>query len=185
MKDRVQQTGEVFTPEWLVNEMLDKLPPEVWSQEKTFCDPACGNGNMLIPILHRKITVYNHKPSQALKTIRGMDIMRDNIRKTRLRLIQVASLTHTITNDDIAIILQNIVWLHKGNHPKGSLHYNFSFNTTPKPDIVDRWINNWRNNINEDNIVNQINLPVDAEPGTGKFFDLFEEKAAHEDGYNI
>ena len=40
--------GEVFTPAELVNEMLDKLPAEVWgNKDLTWCDPACGSGNFL------------------------------------------------------------------------------------------------------------------------------------------
>ena len=40
--------GEVFTPKALVDEMLDKLPAELWgNKELKWCDPACGSGNFL------------------------------------------------------------------------------------------------------------------------------------------
>ena len=53
-KQRRKETAEDFTPEPLVNEMLDKLPQEVWSdQSKTFLDNSAGNGNFLVAILQR------------------------------------------------------------------------------------------------------------------------------------
>ena len=57
---RKSQTAEDFTPAPLVNEMLDKLAkygPESWKPGKTFLDPACGNGNMLVEVLKRKISL--------------------------------------------------------------------------------------------------------------------------------
>lgn len=42
-KARRKQTAEEFTPLSLVNEMLDKLPPEVFQDpSKTFCDNSAG-----------------------------------------------------------------------------------------------------------------------------------------------
>ena len=52
-QQRKKDLGEVFTPSELVNEMLDKLPQDVWALEKTFCDNSCGNGNFLVAILER------------------------------------------------------------------------------------------------------------------------------------
>ena len=63
---RNNRTAEVFTPPSLVNEMLDKLPPEVWQPEKTWCDPACGNGNMLLEVLRRKLGKGHEPTSGAL-----------------------------------------------------------------------------------------------------------------------
>lgn len=46
-----KQFGEVFTPIKLVNEMLDKLPTEVWKNEKLkWLDPCCGMGNFPIAV---------------------------------------------------------------------------------------------------------------------------------------
>lgn len=46
--------GEVFTPFELVNEMLDKLPVEVWSNPKLkWLEPANGVGNFAIVIIKR------------------------------------------------------------------------------------------------------------------------------------
>ena len=51
-----KQFGEVFTPMKLVNEMLDKLPVEVWSNKSlTWLDPCCGMGNFPIAVYLRLI----------------------------------------------------------------------------------------------------------------------------------
>jgi len=43
--------GEVFTPAILVNEMLDKLPEEIWkNKDLKWVDPACGSGNFLYQV---------------------------------------------------------------------------------------------------------------------------------------
>ena len=48
--------GEVFTPMELVNEMLDKLPDEVWiNKELKWYDPAAGMGNFPIAVYLRLI----------------------------------------------------------------------------------------------------------------------------------
>ena len=49
-----KEKGEVFTSIWLVNEMLDKLPKEVWSNwDYKWLDPAVGIGNFPIAIYLR------------------------------------------------------------------------------------------------------------------------------------
>ena len=46
--------GEVFTPNKLINEMLDKLPPEVWRDpNKKWLDPAAGFGNFFMVVYER------------------------------------------------------------------------------------------------------------------------------------
>lgn len=85
-KERVKQTGEVFTPLPLVDEILSKLPEENWLPEKTFIDNSCGDGNFLVRVIAWKI----HKGSsvdQALKTTYGVDLMGDNISHARARVL--------------------------------------------------------------------------------------------------
>ena len=53
-KEKSNDFGEVFTPSELINEMLDKLPSEIWSDKtKTFFDPAAGRGNFPIEVIKR------------------------------------------------------------------------------------------------------------------------------------
>ena len=49
-----KQFGEVFTPMILVNEMLNKLPKEVWDDKTLkWLDPATGMGNFPIAVYLR------------------------------------------------------------------------------------------------------------------------------------
>ena len=51
-----KENGEVFTPMKLVNEMLDKLPIEVWENKNLkWLDPCCGMGNFPIAVYLRLI----------------------------------------------------------------------------------------------------------------------------------
>lgn len=78
-KERIKKGGEVFTPAWLVNEMIDKLEID-WSNppmDKTFLDPTCGNGNFLVALAERGI---------PLKNIYGVDLMEDNVVLTKQRI---------------------------------------------------------------------------------------------------
>ena len=53
-KEKSDSFGEVFTPPELINEMLDKLPSDIWSDKtKTFFDPAAGKGNFPIEVIKR------------------------------------------------------------------------------------------------------------------------------------
>jgi len=87
-KKRVQEKGEVFTPPELVNEMLDKLPKDMWHSSRTFLDPASGNGNMLIEVYRRKMK-WGHSPYDIAKTTYGIDIMEDNVVECKQRLSEL------------------------------------------------------------------------------------------------
>ena len=88
-KKRKKITQEDFTPEVLVNEMLDKLPKEVWiNPQKTFLDNSAGNGNFLVAILERKLS-YGHNPLQALSTIYGVELMPDNVQEMHQRMFDI------------------------------------------------------------------------------------------------
>jgi len=85
-EERKNELGEVFTPPELVQEMLDQLPPESWTDpSKTFLEPSCGNGNFLVAILERLLE-HGHQKEQALSRMYGVDLMLDNVQETRERL---------------------------------------------------------------------------------------------------
>jgi type I restriction-modification system DNA methylase subunit len=53
-KDKSDKHGEVFTPGKLIQEMIDKLPKDIWRDpSKTFFDPCAGKGNFPIYIIAR------------------------------------------------------------------------------------------------------------------------------------
>lgn len=68
------KSAEVFTPVDLVNEMLDKLPEEVWkASDTTFCDPCFGSGTFIIEIIKR-LRKYGHSVENISSRIWGYEI---------------------------------------------------------------------------------------------------------------
>lgn len=86
-KSRVKATGEVFTPTPLVQEILDQLPQNLFTDStKTFLDPACGDGQFLSEVLIRKLE-NGIDFETALSTIYGVDLMPDNVKLCQDRLL--------------------------------------------------------------------------------------------------
>ncbi len=99
-KKRVQNYGEVFTSEWLVNDMLDLVKHETERIDSRFLEPACGNGNFLAEVLRRKLNVVDQRYSKsqmeweryaviAVSSIYGVDILEDNAQECRVRLFRI------------------------------------------------------------------------------------------------
>ncbi|TFB99764.1 SAM-dependent DNA methyltransferase [Cryobacterium sp. MDB2-10] len=95
---RVAEHGEVFTPAWLVQEMLDLVKSETERIDSRFLEPACGSGNFLIPILERKLAVVQtrygsseferrHYALLALMCVYGIELLPDNAAECRSRLL--------------------------------------------------------------------------------------------------
>jgi type I restriction-modification system DNA methylase subunit len=68
-KQRVADHGEVFTPAWLVEAMLDLVKGETERIDSRFLEPACGSGNFLVAVLRRKLAAeelkYGRSPSSG------------------------------------------------------------------------------------------------------------------------
>jgi hypothetical protein len=104
--------GEVFTPERYVAEMLALFDPKIWSDENVvFFEPSVGNGNIVLPILLRRIQTFQKKFERAgegeaakcgiataLNTIWAIDICPQNIDMTRQRMFALV-LRQMIAND--------------------------------------------------------------------------------------
>lgn len=89
-KARVKEFAEVFTPDFIVNDMCDLIPSEIWENiESKFLEPACGNGNFLVEILARKYKRCNDEKDglKAIASVIGIDIQADNCEECRKRLL--------------------------------------------------------------------------------------------------
>jgi len=97
-KQRVSDHGEVFTPPWLVEDMLDLVRDESERIDSRFLEPACGSGNFVVPVLRRKLaTVHQrygrsdfekrHQALFALMCIYGIELLPDNVAECRERLV--------------------------------------------------------------------------------------------------
>jgi N-6 DNA Methylase len=99
-KQRVADHGEVFTPAWLVEAMLDLVKAETERIDSRFLEPACGNGNFLVRILQRKLAAVElrygksdferrHYALLALMCIYGIELLPDNIAECRANLLEI------------------------------------------------------------------------------------------------
>src|ERR1019366_6806059 len=97
---RVRDLGEVFTPDFLVEKMLDQFPLNTWEPDKNWLEPTCGNGQFILAIIRRKIAsnLLTMKPVRslmvALNTTFGTDIMADNISECRGRIYNEIVVPH-------------------------------------------------------------------------------------------
>jgi len=99
-RKRVADYGEVFTPNWMVEDMLDLVGDEAARIDSRFLEPACGSGNFLKSVLTRKLhTVQsryakseferNHQALFSLMCIYGIELLGDNVAECRNNLLSV------------------------------------------------------------------------------------------------
>lgn len=113
---RVKSTGEVFTPTPTVQRILKNMPPELFEDPaKTFLDNSCGDGQFLGEALIRKME-NGSTFEQALSTVYGVDLMPDNVRECRKRLL--------CGREDLCHIVKRNIVCHN------ALTYDYSFNGT-------------------------------------------------------
>jgi len=99
-KKRVADHGEVFTPLWLVEKMLDLVKGETERIDSRFLEPACGSGNFLVPILQRKLAAVElkfgksdfekrHYALYGLMCAYGVELLADNIAECRANMLEI------------------------------------------------------------------------------------------------
>jgi hypothetical protein len=109
-KKRVADHGEVFTPPWLVEKMLDLIKGETERIDARFLEPACGSGNFLVPVLQRKLAAVEakfgksafekrHYALLALMCCYGIELLPDNITECRANMLEVFAEYLNLTDD--------------------------------------------------------------------------------------
>jgi hypothetical protein len=125
-KKRVADHGEVFTPPWLVDAMLDLIKDEAERIDSRFLEPACGSGNFLVRVLQRKLAAVEikfgksdfekrHYSLYALMCTYGIELLPDNIAECRANMLDVLAEYLNIDEADEAyraasyVLAQNLV----------------------------------------------------------------------------
>lgn len=125
-KQRVADHGEVFTPGWMVEDMLDLVKHESERIDSRVLEPACGSGNFLVPLLARKLATVHlrhgrsdfekrHYALFALMCTYGIELLRDNAEECRANLLDIFNTYLTIDSEDEwaraarAVVAVNIV----------------------------------------------------------------------------
>jgi N-6 DNA methylase len=99
-KQRVADHGEVFTPAWMVEAMLDLAKGETERIDSRFLEPACGSGNFLVRILQRKLAAVElkfgksdfekrHYALLAVMCTYGIELLTDNIAECRANMLAI------------------------------------------------------------------------------------------------
>jgi len=112
-KQRVADHGEVFTPAWMVQAMLDLVNDETQRIDSRFLEPACGSGNFIVQILKRKLAAVERKFGKhdferqhyallGLMCIYGIELLADNMAECRANVLEVfADDLHLDEADDL------------------------------------------------------------------------------------
>ena len=99
-KKRIADHGEVFTPTWMVDAMLDLVKGESERIDARFLEPACGSGNFLVRILQRKLAAVElkfgksdfekrHYALLGLMCSYGIELLPDNILECRANMLEI------------------------------------------------------------------------------------------------
>jgi hypothetical protein len=110
-KQRVADHGEVFTPAWMVEAMLDLVKGVIEEITSKVLEPACGDGNFLVAVLRRKLAAVDLKYGRsdfdrryfsllALMSIYGIELLSDNIDECRANLLDIFAECLQITPSD-------------------------------------------------------------------------------------
>ena len=76
--DRIDMTGEVFTPAELCAEMVSQIPESILQNEKsTFIDNSAGSGNFLLA-LQTELLKYHSLSHINENMLYGVELMEDN-----------------------------------------------------------------------------------------------------------
>jgi hypothetical protein len=125
-KQRVADHGEVFTPPWMVEAMLDLVKSETERFDSRFLEPACGSGNFLVQILQRKLAAVDlkyggsdfekrHYALLSLMCAYGIELLADNIAECRGNLLEIFAAYLSLTETDdfyrsaAYVLTQNLV----------------------------------------------------------------------------
>ena len=120
-KQRVADHGEVFTPPWMVEAMLDLVKDETERIDARFLEPACGSGNFICRILQRKLAAVELKYGRsdferqnyallALMCIYGIELLADNVEECRANALEIfAEYTRVNEGDDLHLAASHVL----------------------------------------------------------------------------
>lgn len=110
-KQRIADHGEVFTPRWLVEDMLNLVQTETSRIDSRVLEPACGSGNFLIPVLERKLAAVQIKYGRSafekkhyalfgLMCVYGIELLADNAEECRENLLNTFTSYLNLSRED-------------------------------------------------------------------------------------
>lgn len=112
--EKVKKFGEVFTPEKTVRDMCDMLEeesPGCFEPERTFLEPACGDGAFILEILRRKFDRCRCRGDYivALESVYGFEIQADNVERCIGNVVALCFQYFRPTREELRIINDHII----------------------------------------------------------------------------
>ena len=122
---------EVFTDDSVVDRMLELVCRETAKVDFRFVEPACGNGDLLVQILERRLAIVRQQYSEnlvdyelcalvAVSNIYGIEVHMDNVMECERRLYEIISFEYIYIfkekfNENFLlsirrILSKNIIW---------------------------------------------------------------------------
>ena len=115
--ERIDVTGEVFTPLELCTKMVNEIPLEkLKNPNSTFIDPSAGNGNFIIALRDR-LKEYHSEEHILNNMLYGVEYMEDNHKELCNRLGVSTTHPHYVCAD--------------------ALNYHYKFDGTPLEATLD------------------------------------------------
>jgi N-6 DNA Methylase len=125
-KQRAADHGEVFTPAWMVEAMLDVVKAETERIDSRVLEPACGSGHFLLPVLRRKLAAVELRFGKSdfekrqyalfgLMCVYGIELLPDNIAECRANMLEIIAdylgvdRAHDAYQASAYVLSQNIV----------------------------------------------------------------------------
>jgi hypothetical protein len=125
-KQRVADHGEVFTPPWMVEAMLDLVKDQTQRIDARFLEPACGSGNFLVVVLRRKLVAVDARYGAneferrqyallGLMCVYGIELLADHIAECRANLLEILAGHLRLDESDVLyqaasyVLSQNLV----------------------------------------------------------------------------
>jgi len=100
--ERIDETGEVFTPIELCRKMVSEIPEEVLiNPESTFLDNSAGNGNFLIA-MKEELLKYHEQEHILNHMLYAVELMEDNHKELCERLGVSVEHPHYVCADALA-----------------------------------------------------------------------------------
>ena len=179
-KQRVADHGEVFTPAWMVEAMLDLVKHESERIDSRFLEPACGSGNFLIPVLQRKLATVErtygksdfekrHHALFGLMCIYGIELLEDNAEECRANLVDVFASYLRVEPGDVWLDAANAV-VHANIVQGDALSMTTS---TGKPIVFPEWAYLTKGKFARRDF--SYDTLTQRSAATGTLFDAFEE----------
>lgn len=89
-KDSIKSQGAVYTPDWIVSAIIDRI--NLTSKSQTIIEPSCGHGSFVFPLVKYAMAKFDMNPDKTLEWFKSRVTCTDIDLKTIQELRTIAAL---------------------------------------------------------------------------------------------